>query len=201
MTNGQTAERTSAEQTVHRLKITLQGSQPPIWRRLEVPSDMTLDRLHEVIQDAFGWCDCHMWVFETPEGEYGMEDPELGHRSAISKKVDGAAPRVGGRIRYVYDFGDDWEHDIEVEDVLTAEPDVAYPRCLTGDRACPPEDCGGIIGYEELLQILADPDHDERGERLEWLGLNSADEFDPAAFDVAEANEVLSDAAKVLVKS
>lgn len=201
MTNGQTAQRTAAEQTVHQLKITLQASQPPIWRRLEVPSDLTLDRLHEVIQDAFGWFDYHMWVFETPEGEYGMEDPELGHRNAISKKVEAAAPQVGGRIRYVYDFGDGWEHDIEVENVLAAEPGIAYPRCLTGERACPPEDCGGIGGYEELLQILADPEHDERAERLEWLGMDSADEFDPAAFDVGEVNEVLSDRAKVLVNS
>jgi hypothetical protein len=186
--------------TVHRVKITLRGSKPPIWRRLEVPSGITLARLHEAIQESFGWHGGHLWVFETPYGYYGVPDPELGHRSATSKKLGDVAQRTGDRIRYTYDFGDDWEHDIVVEDVLTAEAGVAYPRCVAGRRAGPPDDCGGIWGYAELVEILADPGHGEHQERLDWLGLNSADDFDPAGFDLEEVNDALSGLAKVLVK-
>jgi hypothetical protein len=143
--------------TVHKVKITLRGSTPPIWRRLEVPSSTTLQHLHRTIQEAFGWESYHLWVFQTPTDEYGVADRELGHRSAASTKLHDIAPRAGDRIRYTYDFGDDWEHDLLVEDVFPAEPGVTYPQCLTGRRACPPEDCGGIWGYQELLEILTDP--------------------------------------------
>jgi hypothetical protein len=142
-----------------------------------------------------------MWAFTTPDGDdYGVPDPELGHRNAATTKLDHVAPRVGDRVRYTYDFGDDWEHDILIEDVLTAEPGISYPRCLAGRRACPPEDCGGIWGYAELLEILADPSHVEHAARLEWLSLDSAEEFDPATFDRDEVNETLSEMAKVLLK-
>jgi hypothetical protein len=191
--------RTLAGRTVHRLKITLRGAKPPIWRRLEVPSDITLERLHLAIQEAFGWTGYHMWVFSTPAGEYGTADPELGHRSAAAKKLSDVA-LTGGRIRYTYDFGDDWEHGITVEDVLAAEPGMTYPRCTAGRRAGPPEDSGGIWGYEYLLEVLADPGHEEHRGRLEWLGLDSADGLDPAAFDLAEVNEALSGLGRVLVK-
>lgn len=192
--------RTTREHTVHKIKVTLRGSQPPIWRRLEVPSGSTLHQLHDIIQAAFGWQDYHMWAFETALGRYGIADRELEIRSAASKRLDQAAPRTGAALRYTYDFGDDWEHDILVEAVTAAEPGVAYPRCLTGRRACPPEDCGGIWGYEYVIEVLADPAHEEHKERLEWLGLDSAEQFDPAAFDPAEANAALSSLATVLVK-
>jgi hypothetical protein len=178
--------------SVHRIKVTLRGARPPIWRRLEVPSAVTLQQLHRVIQEAFGWYGYHLWVFETQLGEFGIPDPELGHRSAASKKLREVGPQAGDRVRYTYDFGDDWEHDILVESVHAATPGTAYPRCITGRRACPPEDCGGIWGYEELLQILADPTDDEHQDRLEWLGLETADQFDPAAFDLAQINTALA---------
>lgn len=186
--------------TVHRIKVTVRGSKPPIWRRLEVPSSITLDRLHETIQQAFGWYGYHLWVFETPAGEYGLPDPELGHRSAKTKKLAQVAASAGEKIGYTYDFGDDWRHDIVVEDVSAADPGVAYPRCVTGRRAGPPEDCGGIWGYEGLLATLADPSHDEHEDMLEWLGLDSADDFDPAAFCLDDVNDALSSQARVLIK-
>lgn len=188
--------RAASGRTVHKVKITLRGSTPPIWRRLEVSSSTTLQHLHRTIQEAFGWEGYHMWVFQTPTGEYGVADRELGHRSAVSTKLHDVAPCGGDRIRYTYDFGDDWEHDLLVEDVFPAEPGMAYPRCLTGRRACPPEDCGGIWGYQELLEILTDPGHPEHGNRLEWLGLTSAHEFDPATVDLANINQNLSKLAK-----
>jgi hypothetical protein len=185
--------------TVHRLKITLRGAKPPIWRRLEVPSNATLMQVHHAIQAAFDWEDSHLWVFQTARGDYGLPDPELGHRSAAAKKLDDVARR-GDRVRYTYDFGDDWEHDILVEDIVDAEGGIAYPHCLGGRRASPPEDCGGIWGYQELLEVLNDPGHEEHAARLEWLGLDTADEYDPAAFDPDTVNKALSTIAKVLVK-
>lgn len=184
--------RQSGSATVHRLKITLSGLRPPIWRRLEVPSDITLARLHDAIQAVFGWEGCHLWVFSTPSGQYGMRDAELGFYSAAAKKLSAAAPERGDRISYTYDFGDDWEHDIRVEAVVPAGPGTTYPRCTAGRRACPPEDCGGVWGYADLLEVLADPRHEDHAERLEWLGLESAAEFDPDEFGLAEVNDALS---------
>jgi hypothetical protein len=194
------ASATSAR-TVHRVKVSLRGAKPPIWRRLEVPSGCTLQHLHRAIQLAFGWQDYHLWVFETPSGDYGPPDPELGHRSAATKKLQDVAPRAGDRIHYTYDFGDNWSHDILVEDVLDAEPGVAYPRCLAGRRAGPPEDCGGIWGYAELQDVLADPTHEDHHDRLEWLGLDSADEFKPAAFDADAVSESLSTMARIVIRT
>ncbi|MFF6787360.1 plasmid pRiA4b ORF-3 family protein [Streptomyces sp. NPDC012510] len=141
-------------------RITSRDSRPPIWRRLEVPSGITLRELHDVIQAAFGWEDYHMWAFESGRDRYGVADRDLGIRNAASKRLGQVAPHTGDRLRYTYDFGDDWEHDILVEDVTAPEAGTAYPRCLTGRRACPPEDCGGIWGYDYLIEILADPRHE-----------------------------------------
>jgi len=193
--------RTTSTPTVHQLKVTLRGSRPPIWRRLRVPSDSTLRKLHDIIQAAFGWEDYHMWAFETRRDRFGVADRELGIRSAASQRLDQVAPTPEDRLCYIYDFGDNWEHDILVEDITEPEPGTAYPHCLTGRRASPPEDSGGIWGYEYLTEILADPGHEEHKDRLEWLGLDSADQFDPAAFDAAQINSALSTHATVLAKN
>ncbi len=193
--------RAVAETAVHTIKVTLDDSRPPIWRRLQVPSNTTLQQLHHLIQTAFGWENYHMWAFEAGRERYGLADRGLGIRSAASKRLGEVAPIVGSRLGYTYDFGDNWEHDILVEAVGDAEPGIAYPRCLTGRRACPPEDCGGMWGYDDLIEILADPGHEEHEERLEWLGMDSADQFDPAAFDLAEVNRALSDYQSVLIPS
>ncbi|MFF4764846.1 plasmid pRiA4b ORF-3 family protein, partial [Streptomyces sp. NPDC001292] len=168
MANSRSAKtpQTAPSKTVHKIKITLRDSRPPIWRRLEVPSGITLRELHDVIQAAFGWEDYHMWAFETGRDRYGVADRDLGIRSAASKRLGQVAPRTGDRLRYTYDFGDDWEHDILIEDVTAPEAGTPYPRCLTGRRACPPEDCGGIWGYDYLIEILADPRHEEHEDRL-----------------------------------
>lgn len=203
MTTPARVKNTTRTVAVHRIKVTLRGSRPPIWRRLEVPAHITLARMHDVIQIAFGWDGYHMWVFEDPAdryGGYGVADRELEIRSADAKRLDQVTPHAGDRLRYTYDFGDGWEHDILVEAVTGPEPGVAYPRCLTGRRACPPEDCGGIWGYQELIEILGDPSHEEHDERLEWLGLGSAGDFDPAAFDAAEMNQDLASLATVLTR-
>jgi Plasmid pRiA4b ORF-3-like protein len=179
---------------IYQVKVTLRGAKPPIWRRLEVLADLSLADLHDVIQAAFGWDDGHMHVFETPYGDFGRADPELGHRSEASVTLEQVAPRATDKIRYTYDFGDDWEHEILVEKVLDRDQvAVAQPRCTGGRRAGPPEDCGGIWGYAQLLEILADPRHPDHEERLEWLGLDDPNQFDPAAFDLKEVNRALAE--------
>jgi hypothetical protein len=175
---------------IYRIKVGLRDAKPPIWRRLEVPADITLARLHRVIQVAFGWTDSHIHVFETPYGEYGV-DRELGHRAEGPVTLEQVAPTAKERFRYVYDFGDNWLHDIEVEAVFDRDPSASYPRCTGGRRAAPGDDSGGVWGHEELVAILADPSHPEHGDRLEWLGLESAAEFDPAHFDPAEITKSL----------
>lgn len=191
--------RQGTARTIHRIKITLRGSKPPIWRRLEFPSTGSLRLLHESIQESFGWEDYHLWVFDTAFGEYGVPDPDLGHRGAATKKLTAVAPAVGEKLRYTYDFGDNWVHEILVEEILDAQPGVAYPRCVAGRRACPPEDCGGLWGYEELLSVVANPRHPEYEDRRSWMGLAPGESFDPAAFDVGEADAALSGIARVLV--
>ena len=186
------ADGQAARPGVHRVKVTLRGSKPPIWRRLEVPSETTLERLHQVIQGAFGWYGCHLWVFETPSGEYGHPDAELGHADAAAVTLGELAPGPGDRLRYVYDFGDDWRHDLLVEEVASAKSGAAYPRCTAGRRACPPEDCGGMWAYQDLLEIVADPEHPDHPETLSVLGVPSAAAFDPARFDPDAANAALS---------
>ncbi|MEV7886979.1 plasmid pRiA4b ORF-3 family protein [Streptomyces sp. NPDC002817] len=174
--------------SVLQIKVTLADVRPPIWRRLQVPADLTLDRLHLAIQTAMGWENCHMHLFSTPAGDYGRRDSELGHRDERKVPLCAVAPAAGDRISYTYDFGDDWVHRIEVEKALPKEPGTAYPRCLTGRRACPPEDCGGPWGYANFLEAIADPGHEEHDELLEWVG----GAFDPGHFDAEDVNKRLA---------
>lgn len=174
--------------------MTLRNTKPPVWRRLEMPADITLARLHTVIQVAFGWDDSHLHVFETPVGEFGAADSELGHRADGSVTLEQVAPGPRDKITYTYDFGDDWRHDILVETVLDPDNAVSYPRCTGGRRAGPPEDCGGVWGYANLIDVLADPTHPEHEDRLDWLGLDDASGFNPAAFDAASVTKTLSGA-------
>ena len=181
---------------VYQLKVTLQGTKPPVWRRVLVDGASTLDQVHEVVQAAFGWWNYHLHEFEVGDARYGVPDPDynpeydwgpptLDERQVRLESVAGE----GSKLDYTYDFGDDWRHRIVVEKVLAADAGapVTVPACIDGRRACPPEDCGGAWGYEELLAILADPSHPEHGARREWLGRP----FDPAAFDPADFDENL----------
>ncbi|WP_433446162.1 plasmid pRiA4b ORF-3 family protein [Streptomyces sp. CA-142005] len=115
------APRTAPVKTVHKIKITLRESRPPVWRRLEVPSGITLRELHDVIQAAFGWEDYHIWAFESGRDRYSVADRDLGIGSAASTRLGQVAPHTGDRLHYTYDFGDDWEHDILIEDVTAPE--------------------------------------------------------------------------------
>jgi hypothetical protein len=181
---------------VYQVKITLaEVDSPRVWRRVLVPVAMGLDRLHDVIQAAMGWENSHLHVFSDGRTQYGVPDPELEFRDERAATVRDLLPRVGSRARYTYDFGDDWEHELVVEQQLAAEPNVAYPVCVAGAGACPPEDSGGAWDYEHLREVLADPTSDEHQDMLAWLGLDRAGDFDPHRFDVDPANRALAAAA------
>jgi hypothetical protein len=178
---------------VYQLKITLaEVAEPPVWRRLLVPAAIRLDRLHQVIQAAMGWQNSHLHVFTDGQADYGIPDPDLEFRDERTATLGELLPREGSRARYTYDFGDGWEHEIALEKRLAAEPSVAYPVCVAGEGACPPEDCGGAWGYEHLREVLADTSSEEHQDMLEWLGLDKATDFDPHRFDMDQANRALT---------
>lgn len=177
---------------VLQLKLSLRGvSKPPVWRRLLVRADMRLSQVHDVIQAAMGWTDTHLHAFSTAYGEYGPPDPELDHRDERKARLADFLAEPGDRIRYAYDFGDFWEHDIVLEKTLEPGPAARLPACVAGKGACPPEDCGGVWGYADLRDALANPASEEHEAMLGWLGLESAGDFDPAAFDVDKTNEIV----------
>ncbi len=176
--------------TFHRLKITLNDIKPPIWRRLEVPSDATLEQLHHFIQTAFGWFDTHLHQFEIAGTAYGVDDGEAWGDPPIdeaSVSLADVAP-TGTRFSYVYDFGDNWEHTIEVEVVDAADDGVVYPRCTAGRREVPPDDIGGAWGYQAFIDAVTNPDHPDHDGMVEWYG---RDDFDPEHFHLDGINEAL----------
>jgi len=181
-------------QDIYQIKVTLRDTRPPIWRRLRVPAGLTLDALHDVLQVAMGWDDSHMHEFRIGQRRFGKPDPNdrlmgldpVGNERATHLyKVLG---KVGAKATYTYDFGDGWEHVIVVEKVLPPDPAGHYPICVGGKLQGPPDDCGGVPGYYNLLEALRDPDHEEHEDLLDWVG----GEFNPDAFSVDEVNQKLA---------
>ena len=173
---------------IYQVNITLQHIKPPIWRSVQT-NDCSLDEIHDIIQVCMGWEDEHMYAFVI-EGEqyaYFQDADPYEYRDSRKARLSGLAERGCHRFRYDYDFGDDWKHIIDIEKTLPAEEGVRYPRCVKGERACPPEDCGGPYGYPYFLDKIQDPEHDEHEETLEWVG----GEFDPEELDLDEVNEEL----------
>jgi hypothetical protein len=177
---------------VYQLRVTLLDvSDPPVWRRLQVPARVRLDRLHSVLQAAMGWEDAHLHMFEAGRRRFGDADPELEFEDERKVRLADLVARKGTRIGYLYDFGDSWDHQIEVEETLVAEADVRYPVCLAGEGACPPEDCGGAGGYQRVREALADPADPEHDEVREWLGLDGSSDVTPGQFDLDQVNRAL----------
>lgn len=180
--------KTGAAMNVITLKVTLHGVKPPVWRRLAMPGTMTLGDLHMAIQAVMGWHDSHLHVFVIGDEQYGdrhsVDDVADEHRVTLN---DLWRSKVA-HFDYIYDFGDEWEHNILFEKSEAAVEGLSYPVCVTGKRNCPPEDCGGVWGYRELLAALGDPDHADHAEQRDWIG----EDFDPNAFDLERANTVLA---------
>jgi hypothetical protein len=180
-------EATMPRQIYH-LKITLADVAPPIWRRVAVPGAYTLDRVHRVIQLAMGWQDCHLHSFDIGGVSYGTPDPDalLELRDELETRLDTVVTK-DARFTYTYDFGDWWEHQVVAEDVVDADPDVRYPTCLDGAGACPPEDVGGVYGYERFLAAMADPKHPEHQAMRDWIGRR----FDARKFEPGRATALM----------
>ena len=183
----------SAKQSeIYQLKVTLKYIRPSIWRRIEVPAEVTLAELHLILQAAMGWTNSHLHQFKVGRIYYG--EPSIDEFSQLNLKDESKArlhkvlSKPKQKMIYEYDFGDSWEHEILMEKVLQFDPAVQYPRCLGGARACPPEDCGGVHGYANFLDAISDPEHEEHDEYLDWVG----GEFDPEKFDVANFDNALN---------
>ena len=177
--------------SVYQLKVILAGSQPPIWRRIQVRGTTTLGSLHDVLQTVMGWTNSHLHQFIVVGAAYSDPtfDPygELDFQDEQTVRLNEIVKDEGDHFVYEYDFGDCWQHDLVVEQIVESAPEARYPICLAGERACPPEDCGGIWGFESFLEAIRDPSHPEHAEYLEWIG----GEYDPEAFDVSEINRQL----------
>lgn len=150
---------------------------------------MDLHKFHGALQVVMGWMKGHLYEFDVAGERVGIPDPKFGDDIRSDRKIKLAdAPRApGDRVLYAYDMGDGWEHDVVLEEVLAAEPGLKLPACLEWENACPPEDCGGVGGYEELREAIRDPKHPRHREMLEWLDRP----FDPAKFDLQDVNEGL----------
>jgi len=186
---GRDTRAVRASGKTYRIKVAIAGSDPMIWRRLSLPGDVTLGELHRVIQIAFGWEDDHLHVFEAKGLRYGdvVFRPSQGVSDERKTTLAALAPRKGSRLSYTYDFGDNWVHDIVVEET---EPAEGEPRvvCLAAERAGPPEDSGGVWGYRHRLESAADPKHPAHWDSVDWLG----EDFDPAAVDLDAVNSGLA---------
>lgn len=174
---------------IYELKIELLEIEPKIWRRVLVPGTITLAQLHEVIQIAMGWTNSHLHEFIV--GAHSYSDPEFeieDTKSEYRYRLARLAPRINNTIAYNYDFGDGWEHQIRVENII--DEDERYPGkpvCLEGKRNCPPEDCGGPWGYQTFLDAISNKKHKQHKELLTWIGGS----FDPEYFDLDAVNTLL----------
>jgi len=174
---------------IYQLKISLDHIKPEIWRRFMVNSNIKLPDLHKVIQTVMGWYNSHLHQFRIDNTIYSMPDEEayteyVDYRKIrLNQVIDGE----NQEFYYDYDFGDGWEHTLILEKITTEDKKTDYPRCLDGKRNCPPEDCGGWGGYEDLLEIIKNPEHEEYSYMMDWLG----GAFDPEEFYIDEINEML----------
>jgi hypothetical protein len=188
---------------IARLKIILDDVEPAVMRRVEVPLNLRLDRLHTVIQEAVGWTDTHLYEFRFRDVGFGVPDPDWGFGDgpldARKTTLLDAVEDTGAKsFRYIYDFGDGWEHAIKIERIAPAAADLIYPRLIDATGRCPPEDIGGPWGYQEFLEALADPAHERHQELAEWWGEES---FDPAFIDIASIEVALAGLARYWTRS
>jgi len=179
---------------IYQIQVALKECKPKIWRRLLIPSNLLLSDLHKIIQTAMGWTNTHLHQFIKNRTYYTVKMEgddmwdEMDNVDYKKMKISDLLTKEKERISYEYDFGDGWQHEVILEKMLPVDDTIKYPICLKGKMNCPPEDCGGVWGYENMLEILKQPKHEEYEELVEWLG---GDDFDPEHFDKEEVNELL----------
>jgi hypothetical protein len=176
---------------LYQLKVILQDIQPLIWRRIQVWEDITLAQLHTVLQIVMNWENCHLHDFVVGRHRYSVPDldDDMYERKVLDEKLsrlNEVGLRVGTHFEYLYDFGDSWRHDLLLEAILMAQPNIQYPRCVAGERRTPPEGVSGTLGYEDYLAAIADPAHSEHENMLLWRG-----PFNPETFSTAPINQRL----------
>lgn len=174
---------------IYQLHVQLLGTDPLIWRRIQVPGEVSLYRLNLLIQRAMGWKNAHLSEFNIDGRKYGATEQDHfaeGIYEFKKFKLSNVVTEIGGSFLYVYDFGDDWQHKVVVEDIFAREKEVKYPLCIAGASACPPEDVGGIYGYDDFLGAISDPKHENHVEYKTWAG-----KFDPEIFDVEKAKKAM----------
>lgn len=179
-------------QQIATLRIELLDTDPLIWRQVEVPTSVTLKGLHDIVQAAMGWFNQHMWEFRIGRQVYGQPIP--GDNWGDTPMVNAGKVQLSELLKprktvidYTYDMGDCWEHRLTVTDVRPADPDTAYPRYITGERPAPPEDCGGIPGFYAALEAMADPEHPDHDEVIDWLDGYNPDRLNELALKLAIA--------------
>jgi hypothetical protein len=166
---------------VYQIHITLTRFEPTIWRRASIPADVSLADFHIVIQILMGWDNEHLFQFGKGKTIYSADDEEFEYI-----KLSDLLKRQNEKVIYEYDFGDSWKHEIILEKIFDNEV-LKFPICLGGEMSCPPEDCGGVWGYSDLLEVLKSPEHEDYEDIIEWMG----GEFDPGHFDIDEVNTIL----------
>jgi len=171
--------------------ITLQEINPPVWRKIRLSSDMTLDQLHYAIQGAFGWTNSHLHSFTVSRDQRYSSNPinfeEGDDIDACTVTLNDLLNKNHKRFLYQYDFGDSWEHEIIIEDIKPVTKPIAIPECIAGERHCPPEDCGGVGGFENFVQAMTNKKHPEHKEMKEWFG----GPFNPEKFSLEMANKTI----------
>ncbi|MGC9151604.1 MAG: plasmid pRiA4b ORF-3 family protein [Microbacter sp.] len=178
---------------IFQIKIVLKGSKPRIWRRILIPSNLSLSDFHLAIQVVMGWTNSHLHQFIKDDLYYTMrlqDDDFWDEMNYIDYKgmmIRNLLSKEKDRVIYEYDFGDSWIHDVLLEAIVPKDSTLKYPVCLAGKMSCPPEDCGGIWGYADMLEILKNPEHEEYESYVEWLD----EDFDPKYFSVEEVNKRL----------
>jgi hypothetical protein len=180
--------RRRAVKTAVQLRISLMEHKPTIWRRLLVPGEIKLSKLHMVFQAAMGWEDYHLHYFEIEGQRYGIPDEEFEIEDIDDEGVVFIdVIKAPMRFFYEYDFGDSWRHEVVIESIDLVSFMLKFAVCLDGQRACPPEDCGGTGGYKEFLEAIVNPDHEEHDDYVGWVGKY----FDPELFSLGETNTAL----------
>ncbi|MGD9994708.1 MAG: plasmid pRiA4b ORF-3 family protein [Salinivirgaceae bacterium] len=173
---------------LYQIQLVLNGISPKIWRRILVNSDVLLVDLHRIIQTTMGWTNSHLHLFSDGTEEYSPREFEVEYaKDSRTVKLDEILQEENAKVVYEYDFGDGWEHTLILEKILPLDDQMQVPQCIAGKRNCPPEDCGGIYGYAEMLNVLKQPDHEEYESYFEWLG----EKFDPDNFNKEAINKML----------